>query len=92
MAQQDQLPTAVGTNHVTLNAVEGALNAIDATSKHFQTVANETSTDQATQALDKLRSTRVVDGYVDPIGLCEAGFWARPRASSGPSCLGPLSP
>jgi len=67
MAQQDQLPTAVGTNHVTLNAVEGAMNAIDATSKHFQAVANEMfemskqSMDQATQALDKLRSTRVLD-------------------------------
>ena len=67
MAQQDQLPTAVGTNHVSLNAVEGAMNAIDATSKHFQAVANEMfemskqSMDQATQALDKLRSTRVMD-------------------------------
>ena len=67
MAQQDQLSTAVGTNHVTLNAVEGAMNAIDATSKHFQAVANEMfemskqSMDQATQALDKLRSTRVLD-------------------------------
>jgi len=67
MAQQDQLPTAVGTNHVTLNAVEGAMNAIDATSKHFQAVANEVfemskqSMDQTTQALDKLRSTRVMD-------------------------------
>jgi hypothetical protein len=50
-----------------LNAVEGAMNAIDATSKHFQAVANEMfemskqSMDQATQALDKLRSTRVMD-------------------------------
>jgi hypothetical protein len=67
MAQQDQRPTAVGTNHVSLNAVEGAMNAIDATSKHFQAVANEMfemskqSMDQATQALDKLRSTRVMD-------------------------------
>ncbi len=67
MAQQDQLPTAVGTNHVSLNAVEGAMNAIDATSKHCQAVANEMfemskqSMDQATQALDKLRSTRVMD-------------------------------
>jgi len=67
MAQQDQLSTAVGTNHVTLNAVEGAMNAIDATSKHFQAVANEMfemskqSMEQATQALDKLRSTRVLD-------------------------------
>jgi hypothetical protein len=67
MAQQDQVPAAVGTNHVSLNAVEGAMNAIDATSKHFQAVANEMfemskqSMDQATQALDKLRSTRVMD-------------------------------
>ena len=67
MAQQHQQATAVGTNHVTLNAVEGAMNAIDATSKHFQAVANEMfemskqSMDQATQALDKLRSTRVMD-------------------------------
>jgi hypothetical protein len=67
MAQQHQQATAVGTNHVTLNAVEGAMNAIDATSKHFQAVANEMfemskqSMDQATQALDKLRSTRVLD-------------------------------
>ena len=67
MAQQDQVPAAVGTNHVSLNAVEGAMNAIDATSKHFQAVANEMfemskqSMDQATQALDKLRSTRVLD-------------------------------
>jgi hypothetical protein len=67
MAQQDQQATAVGTNHVTLNAVEGAMNAIDATSKHFQAVANEMfemskqSMEQATQALDKLRSTRVMD-------------------------------
>src|ERR1700704_3724963 len=59
MAQQDQLPTAV--------AVEGAMNAIDATSKHFQAVANEMfemskqSVEQATHALDKLRSTRVMD-------------------------------
>jgi hypothetical protein len=43
------------------------MNAIDATSKHFQAVANEMfemskqSMDQATQALDKLRSTRVMD-------------------------------
>jgi hypothetical protein len=70
MAQQDQRPTAVGTNHVSLNAVEGAMNAIDATSKHFQAVANEMfemskqSMDQATQALDKLRSTRVMDEVV----------------------------
>jgi hypothetical protein len=67
MAQQGQVPAAVGTNHVSLNAVEGAMNAIDATSKHFQAVANEMfemskqSMDQATQALDKLRSTRVMD-------------------------------
>ena len=67
MAQQDQVPAAVGTNHVSLNTVEGAMNAIDATSKHFQAVANEMfemskqSMDQATQALDKLRSTRVMD-------------------------------
>ena len=43
------------------------MNAIDATSKHFQAVANEMfemskqSMEQATQALDKLRSTRVMD-------------------------------
>jgi hypothetical protein len=43
------------------------MNAIDATSKHVQAVANEMfemskqSMDQATQALDKLRSTRVMD-------------------------------
>ena len=67
MAQQDQRPTAVGTNHVSLNAVEGAMNAIDATSKQFQALANEMfemskqSMGQATQALDKLRSTRVLD-------------------------------
>ena len=67
MAQQDQVPAAVGTNHVSLNTVEGAMNAIDATSKHFQAVANEMfemskqSMDQATQTLDKLRSTRVMD-------------------------------
>ena len=66
MAQHQQA-TAVGTNHVTLNAVEGAMNAIDATSKHFQAVANEMfemskqSMEQVTQALDKLRSTRVMD-------------------------------
>jgi hypothetical protein len=67
MAQQDQQATLKGSNHVTLNAVEGAMNAIDATSRHFQAVANEMfemskqSVDQATQALDKLRSTRVMD-------------------------------
>jgi hypothetical protein len=67
MAQQHQQATPIGSNHVTLNAVEGAMNAIDATSKHFQAVANEMfemskqSMDQATQALDKLRSTRVMD-------------------------------
>jgi hypothetical protein len=67
MTQQNQRPTAVGTNHVSLNAVEGAMNAIDATAKHFQAVANEMfeaskqSMEQATQALDKLRSTRVMD-------------------------------
>ena len=41
------------------------MNAIDATSKHFQAVANEmfemSKQSQATQALDKLRSTRVMD-------------------------------
>jgi hypothetical protein len=67
MAQQDQEAKPIGTNHVSLNAVEGTMNAIDATSKHFQAVANEMfeaskqSMDQATQALDKLRSTRVLD-------------------------------
>jgi hypothetical protein len=50
-----------------LNAVEGAMNAVDATSKHIQAVANEMfemskhSMDQATQAMDKLRSTGVMD-------------------------------
>jgi hypothetical protein len=67
MAQQDQKATLIGTNHVTVNAIEGAMNAIDATSKHFQAVANEVfdmskqSMEQATQTLDKLRSTRVID-------------------------------
>jgi hypothetical protein len=66
MAQKDQLPTAIGANHVTLNAVEGAMNAVDATSKH-KAVANEMfemskqSMDQATQTLDKLRGARFMD-------------------------------
>jgi hypothetical protein len=43
------------------------MNALDATSKHVQAVANEMfemskqSMNQATQTLDKLRSTRVLD-------------------------------
>jgi hypothetical protein len=67
MAQQDQRATLSGSNHVTLNAVEGAMNAIDATSKHIQAVANEMfemskqSMDHAAQAMDKVRSTRILD-------------------------------
>ncbi len=67
MAQQDQAVKPIGTNHVTLNAIEGAMNAVDATSKHLQAVANEMfemskqSMNQATQTVDKLRSTRVLD-------------------------------
>src|SRR2546429_4547910 len=70
MAQHDQRATATGFNHVTANAMEGAMNAINATSKNIQAMANEMfdisklSIEHATDTMDKLRSARGVDEVV----------------------------